>query len=70
MPSLPRLRTGYVVRDLAGHVLACDLTLQEAVELTARDRYTLRVTWAPSVVESRYARSTGGGRVSRARGGA
>lgn len=41
------LRRGYVVKDSTGHTLAYNLTLQEAVALTQRDRYERTLHWHP-----------------------
>ena len=53
------LRTGYVVQEDSGHIIACDLTLEQALAIADRDRYSLTVHWRPDVVNSRYARAAG-----------
>ena len=51
------LRTGYVVREDTGHIIACDLTLEQALAIANRDKYSLTVHWCPDVVQTRYART-------------
>ena len=54
------LRVGYSVQTLDGHVVACNLSLDQAVTIARADRYRYMVRYTPAVVQSMGADTSGG----------